>query len=175
MRRFWLFLLVLASLAAFISSAYAVEGSFFKGSGRTSAKPQSKLWFNDGFWWGILPDGSDIYLYKLEGDSFVKQSFADAEVDPKNSARADVVWNGTHFLVFMYRGATDASRFLKYSYDASTESYTLLTGFPLDIALIGSGHETAVLAQDGTGKAWVVYEADESIRVIWSTSADHTA
>ena len=61
--------LVLWLLMFFASAGYAVEGSFFMGTGgATEDKPQSKLWFNDGTWWAILPDG---ILYAALDETFL--------------------------------------------------------------------------------------------------------
>src|SRR5262245_10278516 len=48
------------ALVAAASTAFAqdigFEGPVYTGAGATptEAKPQSKLWFNDGIWWGAL-------------------------------------------------------------------------------------------------------------------------
>ncbi|KPK02986.1 MAG: hypothetical protein AMK71_00290, partial [Nitrospira bacterium SG8_35_4] len=149
----------------------ALAGSFYIGGGGTDSKPQSKLWFNDGTWWGIVLDGRDQYFYKLEGMSMVKQTFADALVDPVNSSRADVLWNGEHLYVLMFHYSKQ-SKLYKYTYDDTSKSYSLVPQFPVNI-LMDSGRETAVIAEDSTGKLWITYEAGNTIRVIWSTSSDH--
>ena len=73
--------------------------------GQTADKPQSKLWFNDGAWWGILPDGAGMSFYKLVGETLVKQTFAGAQIDTRNASRADVLSDGTTLFVLMYRGS----------------------------------------------------------------------
>lgn len=152
--------------------AQAIQGFFFIGTGRTDDKPQSKLWYHDGVWWGIFPDGGGIYFYRIMQDSLVKQTFPDAMVDDRNSARADVLSHGDDLFVLMYKGSK--ARLSKYRYDAASQRYTRLPGFPLNITLT-SGSESAVIALDTTGKLWLAYEAGNSIRVRWSTHVDHTA
>src|SRR5262245_15555187 len=68
-----------------------IADKFTMGSGGgTDHKPQSKLWFNDGTWWAVVYDGSSQRIWKLDGANFVKQSYPDAAVDPRATARADV-------------------------------------------------------------------------------------
>jgi hypothetical protein len=165
--------LIFGLLVFLIPTVHAVEGSFTIGSsGQTQDKPQSKLWFNDGTWWAIMADGSHVSFYKLTDSLFVKQTFADAIVDTSIGARADVLWNGTNLFVLMYSGST--GRLSKYSYNASTKTYSRLPGFPVPLSL-ASGSESAVMEQDSTGKLWIAYDPGTQIRVIWSTNAEHTS
>jgi hypothetical protein len=175
MQRKWIItlFLVLGLLVFLIPTAYAVEGSFPIGSGgQTQDKPQSKLWFNAGTWWAIMSDGTDVYFYKLANGLFVKQTFPDAMVDAENAARADVLWDGTHLFVLMYRNST--GRLSKYSYNGATKTYTRLPNFPVTLSL-ASGTESAVIEKDSTGKLWIAYDPGNEIRVIWSTNPEHTS
>jgi hypothetical protein len=138
---------------------------------RPRINPQSKLWFNDGTWWAILSDGARVSFYKLNAGMFVKQTFLDAKVDASNSARADVLWNGTNLFVLIYCNST--AKLSKYSYNAQTQAYTRLSGFPVSLPL-SRGAETPTRAQDSTGKLWVAYDPGNQIRVCWSTNAEHT-
>jgi hypothetical protein len=166
--------LILGLLMFLISTAHAaVEGSFPIGSGgQTQDKPQSKLWFNDGMWWSIISNGTDVYFYKLIDGLFERQTFTDAMVDADNGARADVLWNGANLFVLMYKSAT--VRLSKYSYNNVTKTYTRLSGFPVTMSLV-SGAESAVIEQDSTGKLWLAYEGGNQIHVLWSTNLAHTS
>jgi hypothetical protein len=164
-------ILVLGLLVWLAPAAHTVDGSFTIGSGRTDDKPQSKLWFNDGTWWAILGDGADIYFFRLTNGVFVKQTFPNAMVDTSISARADVLWTDPFLFVLLYKGSTVSLS--KYSYDAPTQTYTRLPGFPVSLPL-ASGSESATIAQDSTGKLWIVYDPGNKIRVMWSTTSDHT-
>jgi hypothetical protein len=139
------------------------------GPGLTEDKPQSKLWYTDNAygtvtWWGILGFVGDtnaapgVYFYKLENGVLVRQTFPGAHlVGVDIDARADVLWNGTdlHLFVLMYKG--EDTTLFKYSYDASTQTYTLLAGFPVAIPLL-AGSESATITQDSTGKLWIAYD-----------------
>src|SRR6266542_3054698 len=58
----------------------------------TGEKPESKLWYNDGVWWGSLWNNGvlDCHIYKLNLDT---QAWTDTgtTLDPRNS-KADVLW-----------------------------------------------------------------------------------
>ncbi len=138
-------------------------------TGPTAAKTQSKLWFNDGTWWGILFDGSSeehhIYRYDRAKDTW---SDTGTLVDERNTFRADALWDSPHR--YVVGAGTDASlkkdsaRFLRYSYDPSTERYSLDEGFPVTIAEGGS--EAVSIAKDTTGKLWATYaQGHELLRV----------
>src|SRR6266705_778200 len=68
----------------------------------TGEKPESKLWFNDGVWWGILWSGDATtgayHIYYLDG---VTQDWVDTGtvVDARLKSRADAAWDGTHLYV----------------------------------------------------------------------------
>src|SRR5215204_820874 len=68
--------------------------------GPTASKAQSKLWFNDGLWWGILFDGSSeeyhIYRYDRTEDTWKDTGIL---VDARNTSRADALWEDGHLYV----------------------------------------------------------------------------
>jgi len=126
----------------------------------TAAKTQSKLWFNDGAWWGILFDLSSeefrIYRYDLTTDSW---NDTGTLVDGRNTSRADALWDDGHLYV-VSAGTEDSlekdsARFLRYSYDSSTNRYSLDEGFPVTIT--EGGMEAITVAKDTTGKLWATY------------------
>src|SRR5215213_6665423 len=126
----------------------------------TATKAQSKLWFNDGVWWGILFDGSSeeyhIYRYDRTEDTWRDTGVL---VDARNTSRADALWEDGH--LYVISAGTEASldkdsaRFLRYSYDPSTARYSLDKGFPVTIT--EGGMEAITVARDTTGKLWATY------------------
>src|SRR5689334_11134157 len=58
----------------------------------TGEKPESKLWFNDGLWWGSLcaPDNT-YHIYKLNLATQIWQD-TDTVLDDRPNSRADMLW-----------------------------------------------------------------------------------
>jgi hypothetical protein len=132
-------------------------------TGPTAAKTQSKLWFNDGAWWGILFDGSseEYRIYRYDG---AKEAWGDTGtlVDARNASRADALWDDGHLYVVsagtQAGSKKDSARFLRYTYDPSTGRYSLDRGFPVTIA--EGGTEAITLAKAATGELWATYTQD---------------
>ena len=146
-------------------------------SNPTGEKPQSKLWFNDGVWWGSMFDRSteEYHIYRYDWASHT-WSDTGTLIDERNTSKADTLWDGTHlYVVSAGTNTTNSShgaRVLRYSYSPATEKYTLDQGFPVTIT--STGLETIVLDRDTTGKLWVTYEQNQQIYVNRSLNDDRT-
>ena len=142
----------------------------------TNSKPaQSRLWFNDGIWWGVFFNRSTEkhYVYRYEWDAHA-WSRTDIVVDDRNSASVDVLWDGDNLYVAS-TGANGKSKYhsaqvLRYSYDAAIESYSPDSGFPVTVN--SGGTEAIVLAKDTTGKLWVTYTQNNEVYVNHSLDDD---
>ena len=157
-------------LAGAAPAAPDLAGSFSIGNSGTDQKPQSKLWFNDGAWWAVAYDGvNGQHIWKLENGTFLKQTYPDAIVDGRPTARADVLWDGTYLYVLMWHPATPM--FSQYGYDPSTQQYTRLPGFPVSLPIANS--TTMVFDKDSTGRLFAAFGQGPDIHVIWTTSPDH--
>src|SRR5918994_4445496 len=132
-------------------------------TGPTAAKTQSKLWFNDGAWGGILFDGSseEYHIYRYDE---AREAWGDTGtlLDGRNVSRADALWDGPHLYVvsagIQADSKEDSARFLRYTYDSSAVRYTLDTGFPVTIA--EGGTEAISLARAADGVLWATYTQD---------------
>src|SRR3954468_14773305 len=66
----------------------------------TAEKPESKLWFNDGTWWGSLFDNASqaFHIYRFNAAT---QSWTDTgtAIDDRNLSRPDTLWDGQHLYV----------------------------------------------------------------------------
>src|SRR5215207_8299006 len=88
----------------------------------TGEKPQSKLWFNDGIWWGSLwdPISQDHHIYRFD---WANQSWSDTGIliDTRSATRADTLWDGTHLYVASApknTSSTDQTAYVRrYSYN----------------------------------------------------------
>jgi hypothetical protein len=178
-------LLLIGSLAASekIDVGYR-DFSYPAGTGSNSKptgdKPESKLWFNDGRWWGILwsTPGSAYHIHYLDT---VTQDWLDtgAVVDARSKSRSDVGWDGTYLYVASHifastgapvTNASDRGRLYRFTYNAGTKTYSLDDGFPVDVNLGKS--ETLVLAKDSTGQLWVTYIENNQVMVNHSVGGD---
>jgi hypothetical protein len=152
-------------------------------SAPTAEKPQSKLWFNDGSWWGILWSRTnkdyEVYRFNWSTDTWTSSGVL---VDARNRSRADVLWDGSHLFVVTHQkeGTTGGDlgvKVLRYSYNANSKIYSLDAGFPVIVAT--GAIEAGVLDKDTTGTLWVTYTytnggGGRSVYVTHSTINDTT-
>jgi PKD repeat protein len=147
------------------------------GSAPTGAKPESKLWFNDGSWWAVMFDTAtdDNHIFRLDRST---QSWLDTGVlvDPRDGSRSDTLWDGEHLYVASHiftNGAAlgDGAKVWRYSYSPTT-GYSLDTGFP--VAINGMKTETLVMDQDSSGQLWAVWVQAGEVYVNRSLDDDRT-
>ncbi len=66
----------------------------------TAEKPESKLWWNDGFWWASMwsTSGNTYRIHRLEVPT---QSWIDTgiDLDPRKDTKADALWDGQRLYV----------------------------------------------------------------------------
>ena len=144
----------------------------------TADGAESKLWFNDGIWWGILfnPDTTRYEIYQLDWTTQNWSSTGlavDSRKDVRNGVdsttvdtRADVLWDqatGKLYIASHMKieapSETDNSNFYaylnRYSYIPGTKTYRLDNLTP---ALINSDRtEVLVMDKDSQGRLWVTY------------------
>ncbi len=140
----------------------------------TEDKPQSKVWYNDGFWWGGLwnPTDAEHQIYKLVGENWMTTGVA---LDDRSRSHADYLWDGTALYVASVSGDSQAEPILvfRYTYDAGTDTYALDPAFVEDHdgdptleegRIAGQGpSESVTIAKDGTNQLWITYTADTSL------------
>jgi hypothetical protein len=150
-------------------------------SAPTGQKPQSKLWFNDGRWWGVLWNRStakyQIHTFDVASQSWTSTSTV---VDPRRTSQADVLWDGSKLYVASAQKVGTTSTDLRlllyrFSYSASSTAYSLDSGFPVSVTSVAP--EAAVFDKDSTGTLWLTYTDDNgaggrSVFVTHSTSSD---
>jgi RTX calcium-binding nonapeptide repeat (4 copies) len=136
---------ILCSIAALALPGVARADTGFQGpsypagsSGPpTTSKPESKLWWNDGFWWASMFDGSgDYHIFRL---SMRAQRWVDTGVviDIRGSTRQDVLSTGSRLFVASHKyrenppsgaGPGDEMRLYRFDYNAGTNRYTAAVG-----------------------------------------------
>ncbi len=158
---------------------------FFYGLGDvaqkpTENKPESKLWFNAGSWWGVLWDRQTLRyrIYKLDNAS---QCWLNTgiDVDERPQSAQDVLWDGSKLYVAS-RSTLDNTaalgpnegKIFRFSYDAATETYSLDAGFP--VAFMTEKVEALVLTKDSTGQLWTTWTKNSQVWVNRSLGDDLT-
>jgi Ca2+-binding RTX toxin-like protein len=146
------------------------DGSYTSGTSGppTTSKPESKLWFNDGFWWAVMAKpvaagNNDYHIFRLNRR---KQRWIDTgvTVDTRGSTRQDVLSTGSKLFVASHKYVTvaqndpvpdpgDDMRLTRFSYNAGTNTYT-----PDGVATIDpQKSETLVIDRDSTGAIWATW------------------
>jgi PKD repeat protein len=142
-----------------------------------SAPPiQSKLWFHDGHWFGLLFDESvekfRIYTLDMATQDWTSTS---ALADDRNRSHGDALSVGNSLYVVSSSseqlGATARDvRIYRYTYSTTTDSYTVSSGFPKTLSGTTAGTGVATIARDSDGDLWVAFV--QTGRVKFSTSTD---
>jgi PKD repeat protein len=148
------------------------------GADASGSKPESKLWWNDGFWWASMWEtgSQDFHIFRLDRAT---QSWIDTGVTLDNRAgtRADTLWDGTHLYVASHVFSTSPasgypSRLYRYSYSQATHTYSLDAGFPVSINNYRT--ETLVIDKDSTGEIWATWMQGNTVYVNRTVGGDAT-
>lgn len=183
----WSLLACFATVSALAQAPLAGIRDFSYGTtGKTmptAQKPESKLWFNDGVWWGSLYNNAAQAnrIYRLDPATQVWTDTG-TQLDDRNSSSADVLWDqgtgklyvASHISISSGVTTTDASkwgRLYRYTYNPSTKTYAQDSGFPVTVNNAAS--ETMVLAKDSTGQLWITYTAGSQVWVNRSVGSDN--
>jgi hypothetical protein len=159
--------LVVSVLALSSASALAQDlgraGPSYAGSGSwpSGTKPQSKLWFHDGKWWGSLFSTSarEFRIHRL---MLGTQTWVDTGVtiDPRHTSHADCLSAGDTLYIGSHRFEElgfdgNPMLLMRYRYDKASASYALDPGFPVQIG--NSSTEAMVIERDSTGVLWAAW------------------
>jgi hypothetical protein len=176
------FLLVVAAPAV-ARAASPVGTQDISASGASSAptgtKPESKLWFNDGSWWGSLWSSSAAayHIYKFNPTTGAWGDTGTV-LDTRSNSRADTLWDGTNLWVASHVIASDSkhnsankpAKLWKFSYAGG--QYTLAAGFPVNInGATGSSSETLVIDRAGDGTLWATWTQAQAVYVAHSDTS----
>jgi len=177
---------------------FAYSGAL--ASRATAEGPQSKVWFNDGYWWGGLfrssgmgSGGSRYEIYRLDAATQTWTPTTRA-VDGRDRTHADYLWDDTHKKLYVTSAKSpcesnpappsppcnDAVRVFRFSYNSASTTllgkYTLDAGFPVSLvggdypSHPGGGADVTTIARDGLGRVWVAYTLGETTHVAYSNS-----
>jgi PKD repeat protein len=170
-----------------------VYGDAPGGDDVTAGTVQSKLWYHDGRWFGILfdPSSTTNAKYRIWRFDMATQNWTSTvtPVDDRNRSHADVVSTADGTIYVASARAEDVVepidttrnlRIYKYTYVPATQSYAIVAGFPKLVPSTGAGTGYSTIAVDSTGRVWVVFTQANRIRisssgddgVTWSTPID---
>lgn len=166
----------------------------------TAVTAESKLWWHDGYWWGVLYSVEDN-TYNIHRLDTTSQDWIDTGVlvddrigDPdsetdsgRRQARADALMDSAAGKLYIVSHrvhdqgrrntvAENQARLRVYSYNSGSDSWTLDDGFPVSVNQDMT--ESVVLDKDDDGRLWVSYvsqHTDDSFYVYVNASAPGNA
>lgn len=151
----------------------------------TADKPQSKVWYAGGSWWGglfHLPAGGgngEYEIYKLD-TSTQTWTTTGVKIDERNKSHGDYLFDSVNNKLWVVSTddstSTPGVHVFRYSFSSGT--YTADTGFPTltGVTIDTGAAESATIAKDSTGRLWVTYtlpNANTARDDVWiATSTD---
>ncbi len=141
----------------------------------TAARPESKLWFHDGSWWGSLwsADAQAFRIHRLAPGSHV-WSDTGVAIEARPDSHSDALWNGTKLYIASHEFAQGAGGpghpilLLRYGY--ANGAFVLDPGFPVTIG--DSATESLVIDQDSQGVLWAAWKQGLRVRTAHSLGDD---
>jgi uncharacterized repeat protein (TIGR01451 family) len=175
---FFLFVMIQQVLAGTPIDVGWIDHSFAAAGvvNPSAEKPQSKLWFQDGLWWGALyePSASAFTIHRFDWatDTWINTSTV---IDAREDAYIDTLWDGSRLYTISHGissgTAADSAEVRRYSYNSLTQTYSLDAGFPVTVST--GGMEAAVIAKDSTNTLWITFTQNGDIYVSHSNGADN--
>jgi len=140
----------------------------------TASKPESKLWWHDGYWWGCLWSNAAAQ-YRIHRFDRANQCWRDVgpAIDNRSKSLADALWDGQYlYLASHLVSSSGPTRLYRYSYNSASKSYSLNSGFPIDIN--NENTEALTLAKDSSGQLWAAWTAGNKVKINRSVGDDYT-
>ncbi|MBZ5544247.1 MAG: IPT/TIG domain-containing protein [Acidobacteriia bacterium] len=150
----------------------------------TADKPESKLWWNDGSWWGSLwsTQARAYHIFRFDPST---QNWIDTgtPLDNRQSTLADCLWDDSNQKLYVVShiftenslpssSSSQWGRLYRFTYGSATKQYTLDSGFPVTVTR--GQEENLTVAKDSTAKLWVAYAESSTVMINRSLSADTT-
>lgn len=148
----------------------------------TGEKAESKVWWNDGSWWGCLfsPSADRYRIFRFDA---AIQAWSDTgtSIDDRRNSKADTLWDEASQQLYIVShvytsnaSATTSSaswgRLYRFSYSSAQQRYTLDTGFPVHVTR-GTA-EVLTIAKDSTDRLWITNVEGGRVKINWSLSGD---
>ena len=161
-----------AADAGYVGPSYA--GSVSAPSGE---KPQHKLWFHAGSWWGHLysPAALSYRIFRLDAAS---ASWVDTGIstDTRSSTKADVLWDGSHLVIVSHTWSkssstqTNGTRLFRLRWDAASHRFLPDIGYPVTVAHLKA--EAVSIDRDASGRLWAAWTAGGTVQLASSLGSD---
>jgi hypothetical protein len=143
----------------------------------TESKPESKLWFHGGRWWGSLWSSAALafHIHRLDAATHAWIDTGVA-VESRPDSHSDALWDGSKLYIASHEYGTGAGSpgepllLLRYGYSAASDVFTLDPGFPVTIGDCTS--EILVIDKDSTGTLWAVWKQDSRVYFAHSLGSD---
>lgn len=155
----------IAAVSAAPVAAGFKDHSYGDGVGApTEDKPQSKVWYMDGSWWGGLfvdgPDENRIHRYNASTHVWTDTGVV---LDQRNSSHGDYLWDAATNTLYVasVNGDNDVAPILvfKLTYNPTTDVWAHDSAFTSAGVTVGTGPaETVTIAKDSTGQLWVTFQ-----------------
>jgi hypothetical protein len=143
--------------------------------GPTRHKNQSKLFFAEGSWWGVLqePTSREARIHRLDWES---QRWHDTGVvvDERAFARADVLYADGLLYVASAGGSDSPSHAIRvgrFRFDPGSARWSQDPDFP--VVITQAGVESALIERATDGTLWVAFIAAGRLLVAHSLGDDH--
>lgn len=136
-------------------------------------KPQSKLWYAAGAWWGLLVSPADdrVHIHELLADHTWRDT--GVLVDDRLNSTGDAHWDAADgTLTVASRASGSSLRVARFQLTAA-RAWARLTGFPVTVNS-GGGSESAAIDRDSTGRFWVTYTRGSRVWVAASDPSGRT-
>lgn len=129
----------------------------------TGSKPQSKLWFAGGVWWGSLFDqvSQAYHVFRYDPTDGGRWVDTGTPLDARNSSHADTLWDGAHLYVASASEVSPDILVTRLSFDAVALRWSVDAGFPRTVAA-AAPVEAVVIDKDTTGRLWMTYTQQPS-------------
>jgi hypothetical protein len=85
-------------------------------------KPQSKLWYNEGAWWGLMVNAAgSVNIFELQANHTWRDT--GTVVDERATSTGDALWtNGKLYVASRTGGSSGQIRVYSYSYDSTSRT-----------------------------------------------------
>lgn len=150
------------------ATTYAGFGYDAPVTSPTKDKPQSKLWFQDGAWWGLMVNASteQVHVFELLDDHAWRDTGAVA--DDRETSTADAFWDQDKVWIAS-RTRDGQVRIVCMRYEPTGRTYVVEPGFP--VVLSQGGASSVAMTRDGAGTLWATFVQDARVLVARSTTS----